>query len=644
MNNFFNHCVIFSLNNLFKKLLCSSRWSDLWLNEGFATLYEYYIPHLLYPDDGWMEEFRVNEINYSFRYDVLSGNRVPMHHYVESPIDIDRRFDSISYTKSGVVLHMFQHTLSEPTFTKGLTKYLNKMALKVATPDDLFSSIQESYDEDYPGNNVDISKAMGSWVYQAGYPIVEVSRNDDGFISFKQRRYPDSNGELYIIPVSYATDIQTNLMDTRARIWLNQTETLIHHDLLGMSSDGWIVLNIQQTGYYRVGYSSNLWRSTAKALKTDHNQFHLTNRRVLQDELNLGYSTLKNIRASDVLEVLSYLVDETEYTVWSDAGTVLRTLNTTLFGTAAYPHFLEFIRTISAKQLESIGMGAIEGESVEQRNLRNQVKNYNCYAFDEKCLNHELEKLKLFQENEFLNPIPDFCSAFRNLPPQEYLDYLFQIITNTDLIYRNRIVSSIGCSLNKDLLSTLTQFIDIQMSVVTSTERITIINNMMVSSTVGFEVAFEYLENNLEMISSFITNLRERINTMEYYERLSKMLDEAITENFITEANANDIKNRIRANLEWQENYLDNVLKWFNGEDEETTTQRQDTTTTNINTTSTNGETTRAEETMTSTETTTPSTGTTTDLVITTTDSANGVFLSAVAFITWIFIQIWNNI
>jgi aminopeptidase N len=295
----------------------------LWLNEGFATLYEYYIPHLLWPEDGYDEDFRTSSLASALRNDLPTvSSSVPMSNYVETPSAIDGRFNYISYAKSGSVLKMFQESLSVDTFTKGVGHYLTKMSLKAAVPEDLFESMQAACDEDYPDNGLSVADIMGSWVYQAGYPIVSVARSGQNLV-VSQHRYP-TGAQVYSVPLSFATEASPDFGKKTAGLWLLNSSTTVPLSDLGLGTDEWIVFNVQQTGYYRMSYDSGLWASIAKGLRDDHSVFHYVNRRVLQDELNIGYSTLATLLASDVLEVQSYLEAEDRYLVWNDAGTVLR--------------------------------------------------------------------------------------------------------------------------------------------------------------------------------------------------------------------------------------------------------------------------------------------------------------------------------
>jgi hypothetical protein len=69
-----------------------------WLNEGFATLFEYYSPHLTYPGERWNDLFLVDVAQRVLVSDANPAIR-PMTYYAEDPQGIDNLFDSIAYSK-----------------------------------------------------------------------------------------------------------------------------------------------------------------------------------------------------------------------------------------------------------------------------------------------------------------------------------------------------------------------------------------------------------------------------------------------------------------------------------------------------------------------------------------------------------------
>jgi aminopeptidase N len=72
-------------------------WDQTWLNEGFATLFEYHLMGMTHSDWKVQHFFNVRTLHPTFRYD--SESRRPMTHPVETLQEISDIFDSIAYGK-----------------------------------------------------------------------------------------------------------------------------------------------------------------------------------------------------------------------------------------------------------------------------------------------------------------------------------------------------------------------------------------------------------------------------------------------------------------------------------------------------------------------------------------------------------------
>lgn len=68
------------------------------MNEGFATLYENFMLHLIYPNDRWMDLHQVNTFMTVMEPDA-SRNVRAMTYYVEAPGRIAELFNFIAYFK-----------------------------------------------------------------------------------------------------------------------------------------------------------------------------------------------------------------------------------------------------------------------------------------------------------------------------------------------------------------------------------------------------------------------------------------------------------------------------------------------------------------------------------------------------------------
>lgn len=171
-------------------------WQYLWLNEGLAVFYQHYIPHLLYSNYNYMEDFRNQVLDKCF---YSNDNNETMNEYVEMPEEIFMKFNWISFDKAAVVIRMFHEALTPATFTKGLSYYLERTKFQPATPDDLHRALQKAYDEDNENNEwerkLEIGKMMESWENQPGYPILSV-RRDGRDIIITQSRYQLKEGKF----------------------------------------------------------------------------------------------------------------------------------------------------------------------------------------------------------------------------------------------------------------------------------------------------------------------------------------------------------------------------------------------------------------------------------------------------------------
>jgi aminopeptidase N len=73
-------------------------WNYLWLNEGFATFFEFLSTDAVYPELEIYDTFLIKKLYAAFTSDARSNTR-PMTTYVESPQEIGSIFDDISYAR-----------------------------------------------------------------------------------------------------------------------------------------------------------------------------------------------------------------------------------------------------------------------------------------------------------------------------------------------------------------------------------------------------------------------------------------------------------------------------------------------------------------------------------------------------------------
>jgi aminopeptidase N len=139
-------------------------WSQAWLNEGFATYFQYvYMRHTLGNDEGAVD--LDNKINQYLR---------EAHERYERPIVFARwsypndNFDRHIYQKGAAVLDMLDWIMGDKDFLRALSYFLHQHAYQSVDTHDLEKAITDSTGQVYDW-------FFDEWVYKAGHPVFEVS-------------------------------------------------------------------------------------------------------------------------------------------------------------------------------------------------------------------------------------------------------------------------------------------------------------------------------------------------------------------------------------------------------------------------------------------------------------------------------------
>jgi aminopeptidase N len=147
----------------FGDLVTCKDWSELWLNEGFATFMEAVFREHEAGRDAYLEEMRSNTSLY-FLEDWLKYRRPLVYDRYSAALDI---FDATVYKKGALVLHMLRETVGDEMFWKALHRYLEEYKYKPVGTRDLQRVFEET-----TGQRLDWF--FDQWVYKAGFPELRV--------------------------------------------------------------------------------------------------------------------------------------------------------------------------------------------------------------------------------------------------------------------------------------------------------------------------------------------------------------------------------------------------------------------------------------------------------------------------------------
>lgn len=161
----------------FGDLVTMQWWDDLWLNESFASVMEYYAVDFIHPEYKIFENFFMGDALAALKRDAYSGVQ-SVHQDVENPEEIATLFDgAIVYAKGARLMLMLIRAMGWENFCKGITDYFEKYKYENTVGDDLWKSLK-------PYADFDPHKMMHAFIDQPGYPVV--TKNDG---EFSQKRF-----------------------------------------------------------------------------------------------------------------------------------------------------------------------------------------------------------------------------------------------------------------------------------------------------------------------------------------------------------------------------------------------------------------------------------------------------------------------
>ncbi|XP_066249424.1 aminopeptidase N-like isoform X2 [Euwallacea similis] len=172
---------------------------------------------------------------------------------------------------------------------------------------------------------LNLTEVLDSWVFKSGYPIVNVSLdNKTNNVTFKAARFSSSinkDGEntdnIWYIPLSNTTSEKTNFSELSLKWVKNLTsESVI------IPKNGWIIVNLQSAGFYRVNYDEILWNRLIDVLTNSYETIDVINRAQLLDDVfniaksNEGSEEDQKQNYLRAFALANYLKNETEYHPW----------------------------------------------------------------------------------------------------------------------------------------------------------------------------------------------------------------------------------------------------------------------------------------------------------------------------------------
>lgn len=158
------------MHQWFGDLVTCESWSNLTLNEGFASYSEYLWNQYKYGQDKADYTFLIEQEVYFAEADEEQKNLIRYFYK-----DKEEMFDAHSYNKGAAVLHMLRSYLGDAAFFEGIKNYLHTNAYQSVELAQLRLAFEEVTGED-------LNWFFDQWYFFAGHPELEIRHHHENDI------------------------------------------------------------------------------------------------------------------------------------------------------------------------------------------------------------------------------------------------------------------------------------------------------------------------------------------------------------------------------------------------------------------------------------------------------------------------------
>jgi len=376
----------------FGDLTTAESWSNLPLNESFATYGEYIWNEWKH---GTIEaDAAFNGNLQGYLYGKQNAAKIPIRFYYHNKEDM---FDGVSYAKGGRILHMLRKEVGDDAFFKSLQLYLTQNKFKSAEIHDLRLAFEET-------TGRDLNWFFNQWFLKAGHPELSLNNVYNGNtanLTVTQKQDSTEFG-LYQIPV-YANVFDKNGVKTWPIKITKATETFTFKGdsiyLINFDTAKALVAKIDMVQSNATWYAQltqeNHWKAKQQAMQGLVHNYNLDTVNMSQEFKNailyclnfnhsrvieLGYMTLNSLTEQQQLLFEPQILALTNYnktaSVRANALLLLYNWNNVKYK----PNFEKALTDSSNQVLVSAFYGLSYIDSVYALQVVEKWKNYQNYS------------------------------------------------------------------------------------------------------------------------------------------------------------------------------------------------------------------------------------------------------------------------
>ncbi|XP_047984084.1 membrane alanyl aminopeptidase-like isoform X2 [Leguminivora glycinivorella] len=504
----------------FGNLVTCDWWDDLWLNEGFARYYQYFLTHWVEDYMGFETRFITEQVHTALLSDSTASAHPLSTSGIGSPAAVSGMFSTLSYNKGAAVIRMTEHLLGSEVHRAGLRNYLRNKQFETALPIDLYTALEEAGRaagalSEY-GPDFSLVEYYRSFTYQAGHPILYVQvDHQTGDMTIQQRRFDINNGYLdvntqWVIPISFSSASNPDFTNTKPSHIIRKAVTVINRGSVG---DEWVLFNRQQTGYYRVNYDDYTWDLITAALRGEaRTQIHEYNKAQIVNDV-FQYARSGIMSYNKALNILSFLEFETDYAPWVAAMTGFTWLRNRLAGTVYLDPFEALIAQWSTAVMADLTYyPTSDPEDFMRSYLRSNLAPIMCRMNrDPACRTAAVDQFNALRTSN-VEVYPDnrayvYCNALREGTAEEFYYLRTRFVQHNVYTEKILLLQSLGCAKSAEALGVFLTDIFQDNELIRRQDYNTALNSAATGNEENTQIFFNFIQNNFTLVQNAYPNV-----------------------------------------------------------------------------------------------------------------------------------------
>ena len=574
----------------FGDLVTMKWWDDLWLNEGFASYIETIGAAHVEPTASILERFCLDNTYDTFDLDSLQTSH-PISATVKHPDEINEIFDRISYGKGASIIRMMNHFMTEEAFVEGVSNYLNAYKYDNAEQDDLWSFLTDAaHAKGTLDPDLTVKEIMDTWTLQMGYPVLHVKTDlAKQTLEISQERYLSVDPDLKVrddhdyqwwVPITF--DYAGGQFNkTNNDHWLRPGQASLTIDLEQVPDEA-IIVNVQQTGYYRVNYDLENWQKIIEALVTKPNSINRINKGQIFNDL-FSLAKVGMVPYNLTMESTKYLLVEKDYIPWASGLIGLGYVKSMFSRTGGYGLLKKYLSSEMVGQYRSLGFNMQKSDSIDDQSLRELIVSWMCSIGYHDCQRQSKDLFRAWMQSanpDQDNPIDPgvrgsvYCQAIKDGDEQEW-NFLWQRLQRTSSANeRNNIYKGLSCTQQVWILQ---RYLDLTLdpgSPIRKQDGSSVISRIA-SNPLGRFLTWNWLRNQWVDVSTYfdtaissavgriIKSVTKDFNTPFELQELQAFYEEHQNELGTAKRTTLNSIEMVKANVQWMKKYYNDILDWL---------------------------------------------------------------------------------